>query len=122
MKVYGPYRRKDGRQHVIHYDGVTRRTQSYPRYMMEQFLGRKLEVWEQVDHINEDPTDNRIENFQLLTRADNNRKSSTPAEIYQFICPICKLWSSKPATVVRSNRKQGKKGPYCSKRCAGMAK
>jgi HNH endonuclease len=121
MIVYGPYRRKDGRQVVIHYDGKTRRTQSYPRYLMEQFLGRKLESWEQVDHINNDPTDDRLENFQLLTQAENIRKGAKPAEIYQFICPICFKWSEKSAAVVRANRKRGSSGPYCSRSCAGKA-
>lgn len=121
MKVYGPYRRKDGRQHVIHWDGKNRRTQSYPRYLMEQFLGRKLETWEQVDHINNDPTDDRLENFQLLTQIENNRKSAKPAEVYQFMCPMCCVWTEKLARNVRWNRKQGKSGPYCSKSCAGKA-
>lgn len=120
-KVYGPYTRKDGRKHVMHYDGVSKRTQSYPRYLMELYLGRQLETWETVDHINGDFTDDRIENFQLLTLAENIRKSAKPAEVYQFICPTCGKWSEKPAHKVRHNRKQGKRGPYCSRRCAGMA-
>lgn len=78
IKVYGPYTRKDGRKHVIIYDTETqsRRTVSYPRYLMEQHLGRELLPEEQVDHINEDFTDDRIENLQLLSRAENNRKSN----------------------------------------------
>lgn len=78
LKVYGPYTRKDGRQHIIHYNTETRkrRTQSYPRYIMEQHLGRELEEWEHVDHINEDHTDNRIENLQLLSASENNRKTN----------------------------------------------
>lgn len=122
MKVYGPYRRKDGRQHVIHYDGVTRRTQSYPRYLMEQFLGRKLESWEQVDHINEDPTDDRIENFQILTCPENIRKSAKPAEKFHFICPTCGDESSKPMHRIRWNQGVRKNsGPYCSRVCANKA-
>ena len=36
------------------------------RWMMEQYLGRVLETWEHVDHINRNKRDNRIENFRLL--------------------------------------------------------
>lgn len=61
---------------VILHDNGTRQTQSYPRYLMEQHLGRKLETWEQVDHIDEDPTNNSVDNFQILTVAENNRKSN----------------------------------------------
>lgn len=37
------------------------------RYLMEQVLGRKLEVWEHVDHINRHKGDNRISNLRILT-------------------------------------------------------
>jgi hypothetical protein len=86
---------------------------------MEQHLGRKLEEWEQVDHINNDPTDDRIENYQLLTQQENNRKSAvTP--MYNFVCPVCKGEASIPYRRYRQNQiVQGKAGPYCSKSCSG---
>lgn len=39
------------------------------RAVMEQFLGRKLESWELVHHIDENPENNTIENLELLNRA-----------------------------------------------------
>ncbi len=121
MRVYGPYERGDGRKHVIHYDSATRskRTQSYPRYLMEQHLGRALEPWEHVDHINDDYTDDRIENLQILTQTENSRKASKGILIATFICPICKKEVKKPHGQVIHNRNQGKAGPFCSKSCAG---
>ncbi len=122
MKVYGPYTRPDGRKHVIHYDEVTgkRRTQSYPRYLMEQHLGRELTPEEQVDHINNDFTDDRIENLQLLTQKQNLDKSRKPAQMIECICPFCKVSFSIPYRTYKQNQiKQGKAGPYCSRQCAG---
>jgi hypothetical protein len=130
LKVYGPYKRADGRQHVIHYDNVTgkRTTQSYPRYLMESLLGRKLEDYEKVDHINEDHIDDRIENLQILTHSENVKKNvehrriigDLEPEWYEFICPCCNQLAKRLRRYYRGNQLvQGKAGPYCSRRCAG---
>lgn len=121
LTVYGPYLRKDGRKHVIHSNDGERVTQSYPRYLMEQHLGRKLEAWEEVDHINGDYTDDRIENYQILTKAENIRKSAV-TKMFDFVCPTCGNESSIPYRRYKDNQiKQGKAGPYCSRSCAGKA-
>jgi hypothetical protein len=48
------------------------------RWIMEQHLGRKLQRWEHVHHINDDSSDNRLENLEVLSNADHQRKE------YQF--------------------------------------
>lgn len=124
VRVYGPYTRKDKRQHVcILYPDGKRITLSYPRYLMEAFLGRKLAPEEHIDHINNDPTDNRIENLQILSQKENNRKFSilNPRKIYTFVCPCCKKETQKYLNYVLGNIKKGSSGPYCSRSCAGKA-
>jgi hypothetical protein len=43
------------------------------RYLMQIHLGRTLESFEQVHHINGDGTDNRIENLMLLTNSEHQK-------------------------------------------------
>lgn len=43
------------------------------RHIMEVHLGRKLESWEHVHHINDDPLDNRLENLIVISNADHQR-------------------------------------------------
>lgn len=125
MKTYGPYQRKDGRRHVVHYDfeKKIRKTQSYPRYLMELALGRKLKSWETVDHINNDPTDDRVENYQVLTRKENNQKSivfhGKTAQIIELICFSCGISFKRELRRETERIKANRSGPFCSKECVG---
>lgn len=124
MKTYGPYERKDGRKHVIHYDGRTRKTQSYPRYLMEQKLQRKMLDTEEVDHKDDNFKNDDIENLQILTPKNNRIKEITreerKAKWTSHKCPICSESFSKRKRESSRNTRENKAGPFCTKRCAGI--
>lgn len=126
-KVYGPYvgAGNDGRRHVVLTGDAGRRTVSWPKAMMEVRLGRHLGADEFVDHIDDDPTNDSYENFQILTPAGNAMKGviarGAQREMAQFTCPECGEVFEKQARVVRHNQGvQGKPGPFCGKSCAGL--
>lgn len=61
MKVYGPYLRKDG----------TRQTISYPKYLVEEALNRKLTENETVDHIDGNFNNNDLSNLRIINRNEH---------------------------------------------------
>lgn len=126
--IYGPYTRKDGRQIVILYENKVRKTVSYPKFIMEKYLRRKLEEWETVDHIDNNTKNNEISNLQILSRSDNAKKYARefikPSTRYtEYITLICKYCGKEFKRFKYRNdydrNVRGKDGPFCSKECVG---
>jgi len=118
VKIYGPYYRKDGRQHVIIIDGTKRRTVSYPKYLMEQRLGRKLDLSETVDHINRDFTNNDPSNLQILERKKHAALDVRRVMPVIVKCIHCGKEMKRSHKDAYRNALKGKAGPFC-KSCAG---
>lgn len=57
-------------------DGVITFTMTYARYLMSVKIGHEIPDGYEVDHINNDKTDDRIENLQILTAEQNRLKQS----------------------------------------------
>lgn len=43
-----------------------RRRYKFHRWIMEQFIGRELEPFEDVHHLNDNKLDNRLENLEII--------------------------------------------------------
>lgn len=124
-KIYGPYLRPDGRQHIIAvYPDGSRKTTSYPKYLMEVHLGRYLLPTETVDHIDRDFTNNSISNLQVLSKETHSRLDAKRLASVVVKCQICgfdfTLEGNRLHNAYRS-KARGNSGPYCSRSCAGKA-
>lgn len=104
---------------TVRYANGNRGTVLQHREVMENYIGRRLEALEHVHHINGDRRDNRLKNLEVIAAEEHARLHHVDPEWVDFICLECGLPSTKLARKVRSNRKQGKTGPFCGRRCAG---
>lgn len=120
-KVYGPYTKSNGRQIVIVRDETgTHSTISYPKYIMEQHLGRKLDINETIDHINKNINDNDILNLRILPRAEHSALDTRRVVMLKLKCALCGKEFERSPRRLREKSKSKKVGPFCSRSCAGM--
>lgn len=79
------------------------------RWIMEQHLGRKLEKWEHVHHINGNPLDNRLENLEV-------HESKEHMQLHKQIYPdikICEVCGKEYTPNPRKRKRQKCCSPDC---------
>lgn len=118
---YTVYTCKDGRQRV--YIKESKKVISYPRFLMEQFLGHELLPEEDVHHIDGNPLNNELDNLQIIMHGEHQRQHM-PSKYHDKIavCVYCGkefLWTAKQQQVYYRNRYRRQSGPFCSKSCIG---
>lgn len=121
LVVHGPYKRKDGRQIVIVVErNGKRRTVSYPKWIMELQLGRKLDPnLETVDHIDSDFDNNDLDNLRLVERSQHSGDDTRRVKNVKFNCAWCDEEFERSPRLIRDKAKKNKAGPFCSRTCAG---
>lgn len=121
MKVHGPYKRRDGRQIVIIVErNGRRRTVSYPKWLMEIQLGRKLDPnLETIDHIDSNFDNNNLDNLQIIDRKTHSKQDTRRVKLVKFQCAWCDKDFERSPRLVRDKSRKNKAGPFCSRGCAG---
>lgn len=121
MKVYGPYTsKKDGRQRIVLYDGKTRKTISYPKYLIEQLLDITLKPNDTVDHIDRDFTNNDPSNLRIIKRSQHSKEDHLLIIPTRLNCIWCGTAHTQNYSDMKGNSKQGRAGPFCSRKCRGQ--
>lgn len=114
---------RENRKTVILYNSEKdRSTTSYARYMMSVFLKRFLLKTEHVDHIDNDKTNDIIENLQLLSPKENsNKQSKVRGRMWVKIkCPVCDDIFHKKANVTQAMNCHKGKITCCSYTCKNL--
>lgn len=117
--VYGPYGSQ--RKMVALVSPGHRTTMSYARYLMSLHIGRELTEEEEVDHIDDDCTNDAIENLQILTPEQNRGKQSRFRRERAYVtltCPECdqEFTRRRNDTSLRPGRSENPS--CCSRSCA----
>lgn len=121
FKVHGPYKRRDGRQIVIVVENNgKRRTVSYPKWLMELQLGRRLDPdLETVDHLDSNFDNNDLDNLVLVPRQEHSANDTRRVKLVKFTCAWCDKEFERSPRLVRDKARKNKAGPFCSRGCAG---
>lgn len=126
--VYGPPRiKKRGagrpRRYVTVRVGNKETSMLYARFLYQQVHGWTLGSDDSVDHINENPMDDRIENLQVLSRRENTLKSAkhrfgdVGPKFVECACVSCGAAFSRRREWFNTERRRCMTGPYCSRKC-----
>ena len=122
VQVRGPYFRKDGRQHLclvsrdrLNNGKYKKTTLSYPKAIMEVYLGRRLDKHETVDHIDKNFSNNRISNLQILKRSEHASLDAKRRKELRDNCYLC----GTEIILTKDQLRRGKVGVFCSKSCIG---
>ena len=88
---------------------------SYAKYLYTSYYKCDISKEDQIDHINGDKMDDRIENLQIILQHYNNLKDKKHKEMVECICPICGTHF-----LLEKRNLPFKNNPCCSRKCGGI--
>jgi uncharacterized C2H2 Zn-finger protein len=101
-----------------------RSSTSYARYLVSVSLKRYLTKDEQVDHIDDDKTNDELSNLQILSPSDNHRKESRRRGrlMSKIKCPQCGRVFYKRKGQTQATKAFKGKVTCCTKECSYLFK
>lgn len=123
LKIISTYKCKDGRIRAYCRDEYNNpKVISYPRILMEESLGRPLEPYEDVHHVDEDTDNNNINNLQIINHGVHQKLHSSKYFDKPTVCEICHktfIWTSERQRLYYADLRRGKNRIIsCSRKCS----
>lgn len=83
-----------------------------------------LDIWSNCVKVDiRDKTNNNLDNLKIKLKSLHRKLDAKRLVPETFICPVCNNTFTLEGNKLRNHhrsREQGKSGPYCDKRCAGI--
>lgn len=113
--------RKDGRLIITLKKGKKSTSISYPKYLMEKYLNRKLLENETVDHIDRNPLNNNLSNLRIIDRGMHAKEDALHNKDVIVKCSYCGKEFAIKGNKIRYRIRPDKlnTGYFCSRTCSG---
>ena len=99
---------------LVSHDG-SKHSMAYAKYLYTSYYKCDIPKGEQIDHINGNRMDDRIENLQKISKRYNNLKDKKGQELMLLTCPVCNSQFLFP-----KRNFPFKNNPCCSRKCGGI--
>lgn len=115
VKVYILENKEPRRLAVMYKENGETLTLSYAKYLYTSYYKEDVEEGYEIDHINSNKLDDRVENLQKVTKKFNRQKDHSIKEMLVLTCPVCgkKFLFEKRNLNTHPN-------PCCSRKCGGI--
>lgn len=115
VAVYININKEPRRVATMKYANGELHSMSYAKYLYTSYYKCDVANGDEVDHINSNQMDDRIENLQVISKRQNNTKKKYRKTFIECICPVCgnKFIFNKRNLSTHPN-------PCCSRRCGGI--
>ena len=99
---------------MVYWDG-SKHSMSYAKYLYTSYYCCDIPKGEEIDHINGDKMDDRIENLQRISKEYNMLKDKEGKKMIETVCPVCGQKFLFPERNLSTHPE-----PCCSRKCGGI--
>jgi hypothetical protein len=115
ITVYVNVNKEPRRVATLKYENGELHSMSYAKYLYTSYYSCDVADGDEVDHINGNRMDDRIENLQVISRKLNKNKSKIRKTMIVTECPVC-----HKKFLFELRNLSAHTNPCCSRKCGGI--